>query len=570
LALALAAAVAAHGLGLAGGFVYDDHRFVEHNPALGAAPIGALLFDPSTHTADADRDVYRPLRALGHAFDHARWGLQPFGYHLHSLLVHLLCVALAYHCLRRILPPPAEAPAVLGATLLAAHPLGVEAVGWISSRGDLYALACSLPALWLAVRADRDRYVGAALTAGLLALCAVLGKESAVWLPLVALAHRRLIATPRPRHVLGTAALLVGAGAALLVRQVALAGASPVQVPPHGGSYAAQWAWALSGTGRTLGHLAWPTALSVEYPQGAWAAAGSPWLAPSTWLAVGVVIVAWAGRRRWPAAAFLTAFCLCAYLPSSSLLVTLRSLVNDRAAYPLLAPAGALLGLLLARHGRAMRLCAAAALALALVPLAAERTAVFHDDTRLWKDALEHDPTSVRAYLGLAAVSPDLDERERHLRAAVRVATPGSRPGAIALAHLGDFVLHVRKDPEAAEPILHAALEGQRLNRDRGLPGPEEAATGASLAEALTWLGRDPEAEQIFDLVLSEQPTTVMLHVKRAALALWRWEQAGDPAALVDARRAWAEARSLAPDHALVHSLAARLAGAERANPPPP
>ncbi|MHC5210047.1 MAG: hypothetical protein ACYTG2_04955 [Planctomycetota bacterium] len=569
LAIALVAAIGAHGLGLAGGFVYDDHRFVEHNPALESAPVSALLLDPSTHTVDSDRDVYRPLRALGHAFDRSRWGLEPFGYHLHSLLVHLLCVVLSYHCLRRILPEPSEAPAVLGATLLAAHPLGVEVVAWITSRGDLYALACALPALWLAVGSDRDGHVGRATLAGVLGLSAVLGKESAVWLPAVALMHRLVLAHERPKHARGTWALAIGAAAALLLRQFALAGASPVQTAAHGGSYWTQAVWALYGTGRTLAHLAWPTRLAVEYPQAAWAAAGSPWAAGWTWATLLVVACALLVRRRLPVIAFLVAWSLLAYLPSSSLLVTLRSLVNDRAAYPLLAPAGALLGMLFVRRRPAVWLGASVLLCLVLVPLSVRRTQVFHDDARLWQDVLANDPGSPRAHLGLAAVSRDPDVRERLLREAARLSVPASRDASLALAHLGDFLLHVREDPDAAEPILHAALELQRLHRDRAAPGPEEAATGASLAEALTWLGRTEEADQVFAFLLHEQPTELMLHVKRAALALWRWDSQADVAALADARAAWSAARALAPDHALVHALESRITRAERARVAP-
>jgi tetratricopeptide (TPR) repeat protein len=564
LALALASALCAHGLGLAGGFVYDDHRFVEHNQALARAPVTALLLDPSTHSDDSDRDIWRPLRVLGHAFDRARWGLEPFGYHLHSLLVHLLCVALAFHTLRRLLPEPCEAAATFGALLLAAHPLGVEVVGWITSRGDLYALAFALPALWLAVASDRDGHAGRAVLAGGLALLAMLGKESAVWLPLVALAHRRLFARPRPAHSAGTWALATGAAVALLLRQVALGGISPVQTAPHGGSLWMQAAWALSGTGRTLSHLAWPATLAVEYSQAALAAAGAPWNAPSTWLALGAIVAACALRRSRPTAAFLMAWALLAYLPSSSLLVTLRALVNDRAAYPMLVPAGALLGTLLERRRPGVTLGIAFALSIVLVPLSVQRTRAFHDDASLWQDVLRHDAGNVRAHLGLAAVSRDLDLREAHLREAVRVATRQGRQAAIALAHLGDFLLHARQDPESAVPILHAALELQRRHRDRAMPGPEEAATGASLAEALTWLGRTDEADHLFALLLHEQPSEVMLHVKRAALALWRWESQRDPAALDDARIAWQQARAWAPDHPVVRALELRITDAER------
>ena len=71
-------ALLAHGAGLASGFVYDDHRFIVDNAALADLGVQDALLDAARHTADRDRDVYRPLRVLGHALDRRRWGLDPF------------------------------------------------------------------------------------------------------------------------------------------------------------------------------------------------------------------------------------------------------------------------------------------------------------------------------------------------------------------------------------------------------------------------------------------------------------------------------------------------------------
>ncbi len=289
-AVLVALALLAHGAGLANGFVYDDHRFVSSNDALRTAGPAALLLDPATQTTDGDRDVYRPLRALGHALDARLWGLDPrdapFGFHLHSLLAHVAAVLLGWAALRRLLPEPSGAPALLGAGLLAMHPLGVEAAGWISSRGDLYAQALGCGALWLYARAGTAEAAAgdprhAAATgrasvvrglciagAGLLAALACLGKESAVWVPLVAACHLRLLRRGSGRAL---AAIAAGCVAALALRQWALSGASPVQTVPHGGSLPAQAEWALFGTGRTLLALLFPAHLSIDYPQDDWA-----------------------------------------------------------------------------------------------------------------------------------------------------------------------------------------------------------------------------------------------------------------------------------------------------------
>ena len=559
LAFVLAAAAAAHVCGLRNGFVYDDHRFVDGNPALLNASVAALALDPATHTTDRDRDVYRPLRALGQAFDARRWDLEPFGFHLHSLIVHLACVAVGFGCLRALL---GEAPALLGATVLGTHPLGVEVVGWISSRGDLYALLFGLLAVWAGASADRRRESGGRsglllAGAGALAALACLGKESAVWVPLAVAARATLLARRRPWSA-GAVATLAGAAAALALRQWALSGLSPVQTAPHGGNLVAQAGWALYGAGRMLLHLAWPVGLRIDYPQSGWGSGYEGWLKPAAWLTVAAIVAAWRLRRRQPAASFLLAWLLLAYLPSSSLLVTLRALLNDRGAYPVLLPAGALVGAALAGRGRAAPWLGAGLAATLLVPLAVQRTRDFESDLTLWRAELRYGPGTVQAHLGLAAVAPDADERETHLRAAVQAAPAGSRELGAALARLGDFVLRQRSDPAGARPVLEQALDVQHRTRDRQSPGSDEAATAAALAEAWSWMGRGVDAERVLGLALAEQPTLVALHAKRASLALWRWEH-GEPGGLETAREAIRAGLAVAPDDPLLASLSATI-----------
>ncbi len=574
LAALLLLALLAHGAGLRNGFVYDDHRFVDHNPRLATATLGELLLDPATHTADSDRDVWRPLRALAHHLDLSR-RLGPFAFHLHSLLAHLATIAAGWLLLRRLLPPPSEAPALLGATVLAAHPLGVEVVGWISSRGDQYALLFGLLALLAALRAGEAPRAAARAgwlaAAGALAFMALLGKESAGWVPLVAaLAWRRL---GRPRGA-AVASLAAGIAAGLVLRQVAMQGLSPVQTLPHGGGPLAQAGWALYGTGLTLAHVACPAQLSVDYVQQSWIAGPPVWVRPWTLLALAAVAATWLARRRAPAAALLLGWALLAWLPSSSLLVTLRSLVNDRGAYPLLLPLGALAGLPLAGRPR-MAGAAALVLAVAMLPICVRRTQDFHADASLWSATLRVQPASVTAHLGLAqqAAHGDRDEQGRLLQRAVEVAAPGSRLEALALAAHGDWLLRVARKPTAAIDPLQRGLRQLRAWRERAWPAPEEAPTVAALAEALLLCGRAAEADQLLVSALAEQPGSLALHVQRTGLLLYRFEQGGEHQALHVAGAAWRAAAALDAGHPLVVALGSRLAthvAADSADADPP
>ncbi len=189
LAVVLLAGFLAHAVCLGHGFVYDDHRFVEQNAAIRSmADPGRFFTDPGTASAaeGVEPDVWRPLRTLLFAVDHALFGLAPRGWHLLSLLVHLLNAALVYRLLLRCFAPSSPVgggtdasacvAAAAGASLFAVHPVTVEAVAWVSSRGDLVAWALGLFALLRSTR----RGAGATATVVVLGALACLAKESAV------------------------------------------------------------------------------------------------------------------------------------------------------------------------------------------------------------------------------------------------------------------------------------------------------------------------------------------------------------------------------------------------------
>ena len=136
---------------------------------------------------------YRPLMLLSLVFDRmfypdlrvdgaASWA------HFHSLLWHLGAVSALYGLLVRLMSPMA---AVLGATLFALHPLNAEVMALVAARNDSMAAFFTLTALLLLLDRDAGRGLkGAGVLAGsgLLFLCGLLSKESAVLGPVMLLA----------------------------------------------------------------------------------------------------------------------------------------------------------------------------------------------------------------------------------------------------------------------------------------------------------------------------------------------------------------------------------------------
>lgn len=134
----------AFGAALSFGFVnYDDGHYVYANEHITGGITADGLRWALTHPHGAN---WHPLTSLSHMLDCQLFGLNAFGHHLTSLLLHAaaaicLCAALwrlsgAFWC------------SALVAALFAVHPLRAESVVWISERKDvLSGLFCMLT-LW--------------------------------------------------------------------------------------------------------------------------------------------------------------------------------------------------------------------------------------------------------------------------------------------------------------------------------------------------------------------------------------------------------------------------------------
>ncbi len=108
--------------------------------------------------------------------------LNPFAYHLASLLAHALVTVLAFRYLRAWVAVPA---ALIGAGFFAVHPALFTALYWISAGSTIHSAAFGLLALLAERRDDRRRWLAVPCYA-----LALLARETAIGLPLVMIAAR--------------------------------------------------------------------------------------------------------------------------------------------------------------------------------------------------------------------------------------------------------------------------------------------------------------------------------------------------------------------------------------------
>lgn len=130
------------------GFVsIDDPSYVINNER-----VHASLTPESLRWAlrATDNATWQPLVWISYMLDWRLYGLNPSGYHLTNLLLHLLNVLLLFALLRRMTLSTWKSALV--AALFAIHPLHVESVVWITERKDVLSAFFWMLALLAYVR----------------------------------------------------------------------------------------------------------------------------------------------------------------------------------------------------------------------------------------------------------------------------------------------------------------------------------------------------------------------------------------------------------------------------------
>jgi tetratricopeptide (TPR) repeat protein len=347
LAVALAAALTFLPV-LQGQFLsWDDDTMLTNNPAYrGLGPAQLAWMATTTRMGH-----YMPLTWLTFGATYVAAGMNPWAYHLGSLLLHALDAALVTWLAWRLIAlalardgrhpgiaAPAAGAAVTGLAF-GVHPLRAESVGWITDRSDLLCAAFVLLALLAYLRAidaaGALRWRPWSILALAAMTAALLSKEIAVTLPAVLLV---LDAYPLRRPVGWAhrlrekwpflALALAGAVVALLARS---AGARFSPLEQYG--VGARLALAAYSLWYFVVATVWPLGLAPFHEPPVQV---DPLAARFLVAAIAVVVVT-AGlvllRRRWPPGLAAWAAYAAVLLPVSGLVHSGSQLVAERYVY---------------------------------------------------------------------------------------------------------------------------------------------------------------------------------------------------------------------------------------------
>ena len=474
-----------------GDFVWDDIAILRESVIHAWSGLVDIWLSPRAITREGH---YWPLVYTSFWIEHKLWGLDPFGYHIVNIALHVVNTVLVWRLLERIGVPAAW----LAAALFAVHPVHVQSVAWIIERKDLLSALCYLLAAiaWLEFEAAPRR--GRYLRVLALYVAALLSKSVAVTFPAAMLVwawwrQGRLTAVDLRRTApLFAVGLAITAADLLYYRSVETVsfGYGPVERLLN----AAHAVWFY------LAKLAWPADLAIVYPlSGASAPDPLAWL-----LALGVLVVPlvlWAGRRRFGrgplAAAAFFALTLSPMLGFVDFGYMRFSLVADRFQYLAsvgpLALAATLAGALAARlpgaprasraaWQRVARWVGAGAVLALLLPLTWSQSGLYRNQVTFFLHVVEHNPADAEMQFNLGKALQDAGRFEESVDVNRRAAALHPLERRFP-QHAGEALRKLRRFDEAVEAY-----------RDALAIDPDYALANGGLGVALLKIDRPAEA----------------------------------------------------------------------------
>lgn len=122
-------------------FVLDDDGLIVNNPIIKSFKFLPLIFEKSLYSYPmAGREVtfnkmFRPLQLLTYSVDYKVWKLNPMGFHLTNILLHLFNSILIYYLLLIVSKNNILSKTV--SILFLVHPIHTSVVSYIAGRADI-------------------------------------------------------------------------------------------------------------------------------------------------------------------------------------------------------------------------------------------------------------------------------------------------------------------------------------------------------------------------------------------------------------------------------------------------
>jgi len=454
-------AIALLGVGLYansldGAFVWDDQHLITDNPLVKKGDAFKLFQGNILAGYGKKSHAYRPLQMLTYLVDYRLWKLETRGYHVTSLLWHVLAALCVFGLAYRLSSD--RLLALFAGLLFVSHPVHTEAVSYISGRSDPMAAVFLLASFLAYIDRDLKRALPMTVAAAAAYAAALLCREASLALPVLLLAYHLTFREKIDENRF--LSLIVLTGLYVLGRAVAVQ--DLLSDPGNLMTFKQRLFGFFAALSQYAGLLVWPAHLHMEY--------GLPRL-PLTDLRVvsgivllaAVVFVAWSAGRRNKVASFSLQWFLIALLPVSNLFPVNAYMAEHWLYLPSIG-----FFLLVAQGLRSLwarRALQPAALAVFLGAMAASslltraQNLTWVQPQAFYERTLRYAPDSIRAAVNLANIYQEKGRTQEaeELYKKVLAASPDD---AMALSNLAN-IYRERGRPQEAEALYEEAMEAE-------------------------------------------------------------------------------------------------------------
>jgi protein O-mannosyl-transferase len=555
-----------------GGFVWDDDLHLLNNPVLKPGGIGKIWVPGNFAN-------YWPLTSSVYWLEYEMWGLDPFGFHMVNIALHVISAILLWRVLTCLRIPGA----MFAAALFALHPVNVESVAWITQLKNTLSLTLTLVSVLLYLQHEQQGGTRRYVLSLVVFFLSTLAKGMVLTLPVVLVAcdwwqrgriGRRDVLRVLPYILIG----LPMVGIEIVMQHADLGVRSDGLVSRVAVAGCGVWFY--------LWKAIWPVNLSFVYPR--WNIEEQSILSflPGALLVV-VFVCAWWQRRTWGRPVVMFMVCYVAMLLPALGLVNIYfmkySLVADHWQYAALTAPCAMLGgmvVALARRRPKQSWCCYTvffAVLACFTGLTCRQSRMYRDVETLYRTTIDSNPNCWMANYNLGlflAKRGQLDEATRLCQRTLEIKPDHIEAykslGALLCQRkqfepaIAEFRKLLKIDPDCAEAYFDIAATLVACNKvDEAIANyrkaiavdPEYVDAYVNLGAVLTKCGRVDEAIACYRKAVDIRPDYAKAHNSLGAVLAGQRQ-------VDEALVQFHKALELKPDYAAAHNnLGMVLAG---------
>lgn len=408
-------------------FIFDDQTAILNNTQIRRLwPLsGPLSPQPDTPVAG------RPIVSLSFAINYALGDLEPTGYRLTNIAVHVLAALALFGLLRRALLLPSLASTFganatnlswVAALLWMLHPLLSETIDYVTQRTESMMGLCYFLTLYCSIRAlekPPGRWQAAAIVSCAAGMAC---KESMVTAPLMVALFDRVFVSPAVLRKVQRTRLYVGLAATWLLLAALMESGPRTTVGFATGVSA--WTYLLNQAPTLLAYLRyafWPRNLVLDYGVPQPLTLIDVWVPLICVVAIGAGVMVLFARR--PRIGFLGVWFFVTLSPTSSIVPIATEVGADRRMY---VPLAAIIVLVVlgacwlwttraAKRGTLVGAAAAACLCLLLAAATIERNSEYETKVSILQTTVDRHPHP-RAYQMLATALYQVGRRQEAMQ----------------------------------------------------------------------------------------------------------------------------------------------------------